>query len=122
MPIRAKDIAEMLNVSTATVSIVLNNKPGVSSETRSLIINKIKEMNCDYLLKNIPATAAETGTIGFVVYKRFGDIIDEAPFFSYALELSLIHIFQKYPLVLLGKLFHIPQPQIPQHTCDMPFF
>uniref|UniRef100_UPI00359C8ECA LacI family DNA-binding transcriptional regulator n=1 Tax=Faecalicatena contorta TaxID=39482 RepID=UPI00359C8ECA len=95
MPIRAKDIAEMLNVSTATVSIVLNNKPGVSSETRSLIINKIKEMNCDYLLKNIPATAAETGTIGFVVYKRFGDIIDEAPFFSYALE-SINLSLQKY--------------------------
>ncbi|MFQ9651567.1 MAG: LacI family DNA-binding transcriptional regulator [Enterocloster sp.] len=28
MALRAKDIAEMLGVSTATVSLVLNNKPG----------------------------------------------------------------------------------------------
>lgn len=29
MALRAKDIAEMLGVSTATVSLVLNNKPGL---------------------------------------------------------------------------------------------
>lgn len=86
MPIRAKDIAEMLNVSTATLSIVLNNKPGVSDRTRAMVINKIKELNCDYLLKNINDTLSEKATIGFVVYKRFGDIIDESPFFNYSLE------------------------------------
>ena len=86
MPIRAKDIAKMLNVSTATLSIVLNNKPGVSDKTRSMVINKIKELHCDYLLKNIKDIPSEKATIGFVVYKRFGDIIDEAPFFNYSLE------------------------------------
>lgn len=86
MPLRAKDIAELLNVSTATVSIVLNNKPGVSNETRALIVNKIRELNCEYLLKNIPSVSTGSRMIGFVVYKRFGDIITESPFFNFALE------------------------------------
>mgnify|MGYP000362609343 CR=1 FL=1 len=34
MALRAKDIAEMLGVSTATVSLVLNNKPGVGDQKR----------------------------------------------------------------------------------------
>ena len=34
MALRAKDIAEMLGVSTATVSLVLNNKPGVRNAVR----------------------------------------------------------------------------------------
>lgn len=85
MPIRAKDIAEILSVSPATVSIVLNNKPGVSDEVRNTIIGKIKDLNCEYLLKNIPKTT-NSGTIGFVVYKRVGNIIDESPFFKYSIE------------------------------------
>ena len=38
MALRAKDIAEMLGVSTATVSLVLNNKPGwVIKSVRKLL-------------------------------------------------------------------------------------
>ena len=51
MALRAKDIAEMLGVSTATVSLVLNNKPGVGEKRRQEIIQKIKEMDCGYMLK-----------------------------------------------------------------------
>ena len=43
MELRAKDIAEMLGVSTATVSLVLNNKPGMGEKRRHEIIQKIKE-------------------------------------------------------------------------------
>ena len=38
-------------VSTATVSLVLNNKPGVGEKRRQEIIQKIKEMDCGYMLK-----------------------------------------------------------------------
>ena len=34
MGITAKQIAKELNISTAAVSMALNNKPGVSNETR----------------------------------------------------------------------------------------
>lgn len=82
MGMKAKDIAEIVGVSTATVSLVLNNKPGVGGERRLEIINKIKELGCEYLLKENPI---HNGTVGFVVYKREGSIIDESPFFTYIL-------------------------------------
>ena len=83
MALRAKDIAEMLGVSTATVSLVLNNKPGVGEQKRQEIIQKIKELGCEYMLKGV---SVNKGSIGFVVYKRCGRIIDESPFFTYILE------------------------------------
>ena len=83
MALRAKDIAEMLGVSTATVSLVLNNKPGVGEKRRQEIIQKIKEMDCGYMLKE---QRINNGSIGFVVYKREGSIVDESPFFTYILE------------------------------------
>lgn len=83
MALKAKDIAEMLGVSTATVSLVLNNKPGVGEKRRQEIIQKIIELDCGYMLKE---QRVNKGVIGFVVYKRQGSIIDESPFFTYILE------------------------------------
>lgn len=42
--IAMKDIADALNVSINTVSLALNNKSGISEETRQAIIHKAKEM------------------------------------------------------------------------------
>lgn len=83
MSLRAKDIAEILGVSTATVSLVLNNRPGVSEQKRQEILEKIKELDCEHLLREMPVYG---GTIGFVVYKTVEKIIDESPFFAYILE------------------------------------
>ena len=102
MAIRAKDIADMLNVSPSAVSIVLNNRSGVSDATRALILGKVKELHCEYLLKadtTLPsATAAVSeagGTIGFVIYKRSGELINEAPFFNYSIE-SITEALQNF--------------------------
>ena len=43
MKLKAKDIARELGISTATVSLALNNKPGVNEQTRNKILNYIKE-------------------------------------------------------------------------------
>ena len=40
-----KEIARACNVSVATVSNILNHKPGASDETRKMVMEKIKEMN-----------------------------------------------------------------------------
>lgn len=45
MKIRISDIAERIQVSTATVSLALNEKPGVSQEMREKILAIAKEMN-----------------------------------------------------------------------------
>ena len=83
MALKAKDIAEMIGVSTATVSLVLNNKPGVGELRRQEIIRKIKELGCEYMLKE---NVMNSGSIGFVVYKRRGNIVNESPFFTCILE------------------------------------
>ena len=43
--ITIREIARMANVSTATVSLVLNNKKGVGEETRSKILKLMEETN-----------------------------------------------------------------------------
>ena len=83
MEYRAKDIAQLMNVSTATVSLVINNKPGVSEKKRKEILEKIRELGCEHMLKEGPE---HKGSVGFVVYKRFGEIVDESPFFNYFME------------------------------------
>lgn len=45
MTITINDIAKAANVSKATVSYVLNDKPGVSEKTRQKILQIIKELN-----------------------------------------------------------------------------
>ncbi len=104
---KAKDIAAMLNLSPAAVSLVLNNKPGVSEEMRQVVLNKIKELGCDYLLKRKNPNGK---TIGFVIYKRHGRIIGQSPFFSLLIEsidnharkhgysITIIHIDKTSPL------------------------
>jgi len=73
MALRAKDIAEMLGVSTATVSLVLNNKPGVGEKRRQEIIQKIKEMDCGYMLKEQSINKVQSTTQGGGLSVRHGD-------------------------------------------------
>ena len=77
----AKDIANILGVSQATISMVLNNKPGISNARREEVIAKLIELGCGHMLKK-----SNGKSIGFVVYKGQGDILSESPFFSYILD------------------------------------
>ena len=83
MNIKAKDLANILGISPTTVSMVLNNKNGISSERRKQIIEKIKELNCQYILQK---SNIRTNNIGFIIYKRHGDIIEQSPFFPLIIE------------------------------------
>ena len=44
MGVRMKDIAEVVGVSPATVSLVLNNKPGAGEELRDRILKTAREL------------------------------------------------------------------------------
>lgn len=79
MSIKAKDIAEMLNISPASVSLVLNNKPGVSESTRLKVLNKLEELGCVDL---IPEKNDDKKTILFLIYRKRGAVVEQSPYFS----------------------------------------
>lgn len=77
--IRIKDIAKKANVSMATVSLVINNKPGVSKATRTKILSLIKETG--YLPKLTKINANEKQkSIRYLMYKKYGIVVDENGF------------------------------------------
>jgi DNA-binding LacI/PurR family transcriptional regulator len=85
MTLRVKDIAEALNVSPATVSLVLNNKPGIKKETREKVLSYIAREG--YTSKSLTKQAAELNlSILFIVYKKLGKIVSDTPFFSQLIE------------------------------------
>lgn len=77
--LKNKDIANALNISTAAVSMALNNKPGVSEATRQ----KILSYQAQHSPMALPhGTATVPKTLIFDIYKESGDIIIDKPFFT----------------------------------------
>ena len=95
MKYKAKDIAKATGVSPATVSLVLNNRPGVGEKKRKEIIDKIEELGCGYLLRGDEQEHAEPEDIGFIIYKCVDEIIEEYPVFNYMSE-SIIRALEKH--------------------------
>ena len=85
-----REIAQKLKISPASLSLILNNKPGVSDSTRTKIITQLNEMGFGYLIKKI-TTAVQNNNIGFVIYKKHGAILDISPFFLVLMEFIEIH-------------------------------
>ncbi len=50
----AKELAKELGISAATLSLVLNGKPGISDKTRANVLDKLKEMGYTNLIKPTP--------------------------------------------------------------------
>ena len=84
MPIRAKDIAEKLGVSTTTVSLVLNNKPGVGQETRERVLKEIESLGFETNIKIKPTASLKN--IRFILFKSHGLVVGDTPFFSKLIE------------------------------------
>ncbi len=51
MTIKSKELAKLLGVSTATVSLVINNRPGISATLREKLINDITELGYKDMIK-----------------------------------------------------------------------
>jgi len=84
MGIKVKDLAEMLGVSPATVSLALNNKAGISQATRQRIFDKLTELGYS---DRIPLPmAANPLNIRLVIYKKHGIVVADTHFFSQVIE------------------------------------
>ena len=79
MSVTAKEIAEYLNLSTASVSVALNNKPGVSTQTRKRVLEVARELGYDFSC--ISKQGKMTGSICYVRYIHLRSP-QEAPFFG----------------------------------------
>lgn len=84
MSISAKDIARELGLSAATVSMVLNDKGGISEKTRVLVLETARKRGYDFSKKN--DFESSKGVIQFIIYKEHGTIVTDTPFFSQIAE------------------------------------
>lgn len=73
----------MLNLSAATVSMVLNSKPGISDATRIRVLEAAKAHG--YVFRKDPVAASNL-TIHFVIYKKHGLVVADTPFFTEVIE------------------------------------
>ena len=81
MAVTAKELASQLGLSEAAVSLALNNKPGVSTETRRRVLEAARARGYD-LTRKAQARKAKIGAFCFVIYKKSGAVVDDTPFFS----------------------------------------
>ena len=79
MGITAKALAAQLGLSESAVSLALNNKPGVSRETRQRVMEAAKAGGLDFSRKGY---SEKKGTVCFAVYKKSGAVVDDTPFFA----------------------------------------
>lgn len=80
MSITAKELAKKLGISAASVSMALNNKPGVSRDTRQMILDEAEKAGYDF--SRLSAKKQTEGSLYFVIYKKHGAVVSDTPFFS----------------------------------------
>lgn len=99
---KAKDLAKKLGVSPATISLVLNNKPGISDTLRKTLLEKIQELGHEEMLcqacREGEAPSSKTASaqkeesqgckiIAYLVYNNYReDMNDPYKFFNLVLE------------------------------------
>lgn len=81
MSITAKELAQKLGLSTAAVSMALNNKPGVSESTRERVLKAAKEYGFDFSRQRL-TEETKKGCIAFLIYRRHGAVVGDTQFFS----------------------------------------
>lgn len=89
MTITAKEIARQLNLSTATVSMVLNNRPGISESTRKKVLAIAQEYGYIPVSKKNDSQVPEY-IIHFIIYKKHGTVVTDTPFFNELME-GIVH-------------------------------
>jgi DNA-binding LacI/PurR family transcriptional regulator len=80
MGIKVKDLANLLNLSSSTVSLVLNNKPGISEVTRNRVHQAIKELGYEELFID---EKREKKNYLFIVYRKYGTEPAGSPYISH---------------------------------------
>ena len=89
MSITAKELAKILGLSPAAVSMALNQKPGVSAKTREKVISTAKQYGYDFSKREYPSLTSSASTKGallLLVYRKSGVVVSDSPFFNEVFE------------------------------------
>ena len=84
MSITAKQLAEKLNLSQTAVSMALNNKPGVSTETRRMVVEAAEKYGYDFTRLSLKKN--KVGSIYAVSYRSHNAIMSYSPIFDAMVE------------------------------------
>lgn len=107
----AKALAKALNVSASTVSMVLNNRPGISEETKQLVLSAAEKMGLNAPTRR---TLVSVPTyIHFIIYKKHGKVVSDTPFFSQLIE-GIEYQTKKYGFSLQVTYYYENQYPIEQ--------
>ena len=82
--ITAKELAAMLGLSEAAVSMALNGRAGVSERTRERVLKAAEEYGYDFSRireKQFERDHPE-GNLLFLIYKKHGAVVADTPFFA----------------------------------------
>lgn len=80
MGITAKELAKELGISAAAVSMALNDKPGVSTQTKKKVKEAAERLGYDF--HKIKSRTKTNGFIYFIICKRNGTVLSDTPFFA----------------------------------------
>lgn len=81
-----KEIAAKLKISPATLSMIINNRPGISDATRNRVLQQIDELGLSDMIKYPTPSPTALNNLCFVVMKRHGEILNQHPFFLLLME------------------------------------
>lgn len=81
--VKLVDIAQSSGVSLTAVSLALNDKPGVSHETRERVMEAARTLGYQFRSTNVPAPAKAVRTIGLLVKSSDEDQPIANHFYSY---------------------------------------
>ncbi len=80
MTITARELAKKLNLSATAVSMALNNKPGVSTNTRNLVIKEAEKYGYDF--SKLALKKNKEGEIYCIIYRAHNAILNYTPIFE----------------------------------------
>jgi LacI family transcriptional regulator len=84
MTVTIKDIAAALGLSSATVSMALNNRKGINAETRKRVLDYVNSI--DYVLPALKNQKTAHSMLHFIVYRKYGRVLSDTQFFSELIE------------------------------------
>ncbi len=80
-----RDIARQADVAVSTVSQVLNNKPGVSTETRQRVLEVAAQLGYRQRVVSDAVISPRLNTLALLTKRYNGDPVHINPFYSYVL-------------------------------------